>query len=141
MAKKVFRSKVDWWIRVLLGLVIVGQFVAIGAIVLEETDPVAITVTILFCLAGLALFAWVLLGTAYTVERGMLLVRSGPVRWKVPLDSITAVEATRSPWSSPALSLDRLRIRYGERRQVLVSPADKAGFLEAIGWNPQELDE
>jgi hypothetical protein len=135
MARKVFRSKVDWWLRLLLGLAIAGEFVAIGIVILERMDPVATTVTILACLAGLALFASVLLGTVYTVDRGMLRVRSGPFRWKVPIESIIAVEATRSPLSSPALSLDRLRIRYDQRRQIIVSPADKAGFLKAIGWD------
>ena len=137
MAKKAFRSKVDWWLRLLLGLVIVGEFVAIGVVILDRTDPVVTSVTIFACLAGLALFASVLLGTVYTVDRGTLHVRSGPFRWKVPIDNITAVEATRSPLSSPALSLDRLRIRYDTRRQIIVSPADKAGFLAAIGWDRQ----
>lgn len=136
MARKVFRSKVDWWIRLLLGLVIVGEFIAVGAVILGQSDPVATTVTILVCLAGLALFASVLLGTSYTVDRDVLVIRSGPLRWKISVDSITAVEATRSPLSSPALSLDRLRIHYGKRRQIMISPADKAGFLSAIGRAP-----
>ena len=38
---------------------------------------------------------------------------------------------------SASLSLDRLRIQYGERR-ILVSPADKAGFLKAIGQDPAD---
>jgi hypothetical protein len=33
--------------------------------------------------------------------------------------------------------MDRIRIHYGENRRVMVSPADKAGFLQAIG---QELE-
>ena len=121
MASRVFRSKVDWWIRVLLGLAIAGTFVACGAVILERTDPIATTVTILACIAGLALFLWVLFGTVYTVDRGTLIVRAGPVRWKIPIDEITAVEATRSPLSSPALSLDRLRIHYGKRRRIMIS--------------------
>lgn len=133
MASRVFRSKVDWWIRLLLGFAIAGMFVASGAVILEGPDPVVITVTVLACIAGLALIVWLLLGTVYTVDRRMLVVRAGPFRWKVPLDEITAVEATRSPLSSPALSLDRLRIRYGKNRQIMISPADKAGFLKAIG--------
>jgi hypothetical protein len=35
------------------------------------------------------------------------------------------------------LSLRRLKIRYGKRGWVMVSPADRAGFLKAIG---QELE-
>lgn len=133
MARKVFRSKVDWWIRLLLALAIVGMFVGSAIAILEGADAVEITVTILASIAGLAFVVWLLLGTAYTVDRGMLTVRAGPLRWKVPLDAITGVEATRSPLSSPALSLDRLRIRYGKNRRIMISPADKVGFLKAIG--------
>lgn len=137
MARKVFRSKIDWWLRLVLAFVIVGEFIAIGAVIVEQPDPLALSAAIIICIAGLTLFAWVLLGTHYTVDRDMLLVRCGPFRWKVAIDSITAVEETRSPLSSPALSLDRLRIRYGRRRQLMVSPADKAGFLTAIGQTLQ----
>ena len=76
---------------------------------------------------------WLMLGTHYTVDRGTIRIVSGPFRWKVPIDEITSVSATRNPLSSPALSLDRLSIRYGKRRRIMISPADKAGFLKAIG--------
>jgi hypothetical protein len=39
---------------------------------------------------------------------------------------------SRSPFSSPALSLDRLQIDYGAGKSILISPADKEGFIEAI---------
>ena len=136
MASKVFRSKVDWWIRLLLGIAIAGIFVGSATVILEGADPVETTIALLACIAGFVLIVWVLIGTHYTVDRGTIIVRAGPMRWKIPIDEITAVEATKSPLSSPALSLDRLRIRYGKRRRIMISPADKAGFLEAIG---QEL--
>ena len=95
--------------------------------------PFATTGIILGSLAVVALLLSVLLNTSYTVDRGVLKARSGPLCWKVPLDQIQSVEMTRSALSSPALSLDRLRIRYGKGRFILVSPADKSGFLRAIG--------
>ena len=55
----------------------------------------------------------------------------GPFRWRVPIDAITAITPTRSALSSPALSLDRLRIEYGERA-ILVSPIYKEGFVRAL---------
>ena len=79
-----------------------------------------------------------LVGTHYTVSGNTLRVACGPFRWKVPLDAIQSVEATRNPLSSPALSLDRLRIHYG-RRRIMVSPSDKAGFLKAIGQDPDDV--
>ena len=52
--------------------------------------------------------------------------------------SIAGVRPTRSALSSPALSLDRLRIDHGAggRRTVLVSPADRAGFVQALQLPP-----
>jgi hypothetical protein len=35
----------------------------------------------------------------------------------------------RLPGMAPALSLDRLRIDYGDGRSLMISPADKQGFL------------
>lgn len=61
---------------------------------------------------------------------------AGPLRRKVPIGQIISVETTRSLRSSPALSLDRLLIRYRKNRRIMISPADKAGFLQAIGHQP-----
>ena len=133
MAAKKFKSKVDRWILVLILLAIIGQVVAITAAVNEAGEPAMITSLILVMIGVVALMVWLLLGTHYTVDRGTIRIVSGPFRWKVPIDEITSVSATRNPLSSPALSLDRLSIRYGKRRRIMISPADKAGFLKAIG--------
>ena len=133
MAAKKFKSKVDRWILVLILMAIIGQVVAITAAVNEAGEPAMITSLILVMIGVVALMVWLLLGTHYTVDRGTIRIVSGPFRWKVPIDEITSVSATRNPLSSPALSLDRLSIRYGKRRRIMISPADKAGFLKAIG--------
>jgi hypothetical protein len=133
MAAKRFKSKVDSWIKVLMGAVIVVQILAIGSAVFQAGDPRATTAMILIGVAVVGLMIWLTLATYYIVDRGTLKIVAGPFRWKVRIDEISAVEATRSPLSSPALSLDRLRIRYGKNRRIMVSPADKAAFLKAIG--------
>ena len=138
MAAKTFKSKVDRWILVLILAVIVVQLVTITAAVNEAGEPAMITSLILVMIGVVALMVWLLLGTHYTVDRGYIRIVSGPFRWKVPIDEITSVSKTRNPLSSPALSLDRLSIRYGKRRRIMISPADQAGFLEAIG---HELSE
>jgi hypothetical protein len=85
-------------------------------------------------LAATAAFSfWVLYGTRYGFVGRALHVRSGPFRWRVPLASIDHVRPTRNPLSAPAPSLDRLEVRYKERRRyILISPADKGGFLRAL---------
>jgi len=93
----------------------------------------------LYCLVAvlsLALPVWVLLSTKYSVSENTLIIRSGPMSWSVPVKKITSVQATRNAASSPALSLDRLLINYSGDKSVMVSPKDRAVFLDAIG---QEL--
>jgi len=80
-----------------------------------------------------ALLIWMSIGTYYSVDKNTLKIVAGPIRWKVPIDEITSVERTRSPISSPALSLDRLRIRYSGKKSVMISPADKKRFMKALG--------
>lgn len=133
MAAKRFNSKIDVWLRVLLVFIIVLQTLTIGNAALQAQDPLATTGMILLAIAIIGLMVWLLLGTHYVVDRGTLTIVAGPFRWKVAVDDITLVEATRSPLSSPALSLDRLRIHYGKKRRIMISPADKTGFLKAIG--------
>ena len=133
MAAKRFKSKIDRWIMVLLLVVIIAQIWAISTAATQAGDPLVTTGIILVGIAVVALMLWLIIGTHYTVDRGTLRIVSGPFRWKVAIDQISSVEATKSPLSSPALSLDRLRVRYGENRRILISPADRAGFLKAIG--------
>ena len=128
MAAKRFKSKVDSWIKVLLGAVIIVEILAIGSAAFQAGDPRATTAMILLGVAVVGLMIWLTLATNYVVDRGTLRIVAGPFRWKVLIDEISSVEATRSPLSSPALSLDRLRIRYGKNRRIMISPADKAAY-------------
>lgn len=134
MAAKRFKSKVDRWIMVVLVIVIIAQIWAISHAAIHAGDPLVTTGMILLGIAIVGLIVWLSLGTYYTVDRGKLVIVTGPFRWKIPIEQIISVEATRNPLSSPALSLDRLSIRYGKKkRRIMISPADKAGFLKAIG--------
>jgi membrane protein YdbS with pleckstrin-like domain len=138
MTPKRFKSKIDRWLLYLLVAVMVFEVVVMSIAATQVDTPREATVMILAALALVALIGSMLIGTHYTVEGNTLRVACGPFRWKVPIDSIQSVEATRSPLSSPALSLDRLRIHYGKRR-IMVSPSDRAGFLRAIGQDPRDV--
>ncbi len=138
MTPKRFKSKIDRWLLFLLVAVMVFEVVVMVIAATQLNSPREATVLIVASLAVVALIGSMLLGTHYTVAGDTLRVACGPFRWKVPIDAIQSVEATRSPLSSPALSLDRLRIHYGKRR-IMVSPSDKAGFLKAIGQDPGDV--
>ena len=115
----------------------VFEVVVMSAAAMQADSPLEATVLIIAALVIVGLLGSMLIGTHYTVDGNILRIRCGPFRWQVLVDAIESVEPTRNPLSSPALSLDRLRIQYGKRR-IFVSPADKAGFLKAIGQGPAD---
>ena len=124
----VYRSAVDAWLWVVLAGAVAVVVLTCGAL-LVAGDGAARAIGLVSALIGGGLPIWVLTSTSYTLTPTDLLVRSGPFRWRRPIADITAVTPTRNPLSSPALSLDRLRIETRGDAPLMISPADRAGFL------------
>ena len=127
-----FKSKVDTWFYV----IVIGSIVVVtGAIwpVLRQPSLENLTIVGLSLLVAVGLPVWLLVQTYYVVEDNVLKIRSGPFKRTIRLDEIRSVEPSRSFLSSPALSLDRLKIVYGVGNQILVSPRDRDAFIRAIG--------
>jgi hypothetical protein len=130
----VYPSKRDAWLAFVVWMV---SLLSLGAALLcgfaTRGEPRVSALAFILCLGAPAFVLWSFYGTSYTLLADQLRIRSGPFRFRVPLAEITAVAPSRSPMSSPACSLDRLEIRYrGDRSRMLISPEDKAGFLEAL---------
>ena len=124
-----FRSKVDAW----LTLVVAG---GLGAMWLAPVRRIWAgrtidTLDIIGPFLATAFIVWVFGSTYYVITADSLIVRAGPIRRTVPLRSVQRLRATHNPLSSPALSLDRIEVRYGSKR-VLISPEDKRGFVSAV---------
>jgi hypothetical protein len=127
----VYRSRVDAWLFAILG---VGMGVALTASVgaAIASWPVVAWPAIPGLLIGVGLPLWILSSTRYIFDEGELRVRSGPFTWRIPVAEITRVTRTSNPLSSPALSLRRLRIEYGDHRSLMVSPRDEEAFLAEL---------
>ena len=129
-----FPSKRDRWIVGLIGLGIVVSVV--GGIVPSVLTGASWRELAMMgsLVVGLdVLMLWVLYGTGYTIKSDRLIIRCGPFSFCIWLNAIESITPTRSPWSSPACSIDRLKIVYGLSQQsIMISPADKPGFLSAI---------
>ena len=135
-----FASKVDGWLIPVMIVAVAGMIWSLVAVMIAEAPwSIRIVVTVATVLVIGLLFA-VFTRTHYTVANGELRVVSGPFRRTISLSDITGVEPTRNPMSSPALSMDRLKVSYGKKKYILISPADKAGFLNAIG-RPTRCDD
>lgn len=133
MTPKRFPSKIDAWLVVLLVIAIGGVVAGFVVAVMENEDPVATMFMGAAMLLVVMLIVSLLLRTYYSVEGDTLRIVSGPFSWRVPIAEIESLEPTRNPLSSPALSLDRLRIRYSGGKSIMISPADQQRFAKALG--------
>ena len=132
-----FVSKRDGWLVAVLWIASLIDFGVAAAVVLG-VEGAPRWVGVLLVAAGLFQLH-VLYATDYAFDGDALHVRASLFRWRVPLAAIDSVEPTRNPLSSPACSLDRLRIRSGEQ-QVLISPIDQASFLRALVARATQLE-
>lgn len=125
-----FRSRVDWW----LPLLIVGVHVAIllNTVRTPGMPQRELLSALAFAALTVALLAWLVVSTHYTFEDHALVIRSGPVRSEVPYARITRVEHSRSFIAAPAMSLHRLMIHFGVADFAIVSPDDTDAFLSAL---------
>ena len=121
-----FPSKVDWWLALVLLLTPAVSLVA--ALSVPESERI-------IGLASVAFIAAIYLGLLFPMRYGIgdehLIVRFGLVRKRIPLATIRHVRPTRNPLSSPALSLDRLRIEH-DGGAVMISPARRREFLAEL---------
>ena len=127
-----FKSAVDLWLLVIVALVVIISLGVSIRLVLQSS-PAGYLRVIGVMAVGIGLPLWLLYTTQYVVKDDVLKIQSGPFKWTIPITSISQVVETSNPLSSPALSLRRLEITYGERKTVMVSPKDRNGFLKAIG--------
>jgi len=128
--QSVYPSRRDAWIELLIWIGVGATAVAALEVWRAPETLETKLVAAGFSLAAAALMLWLLYGTRYTLTDERLVIRSGPFRWRIALQAIHSVDPSRSLLSSPAVSLDRLRVRYGpSRRSILISPDDKERFL------------
>lgn len=128
-----FPSKIDWWLVPVLGVPPVAAVAACVASALAGSTP-----GLLVGAAVAVLVAGIYGGLVFPMRYGMddthLVVRFGVCRRRIPLADISEVRPTSNPLSAPALSLDRLRVQFGQGffKAVLISPEDRNRFLDAL---------
>lgn len=120
---KTHTSKVDSWFYV----VVIGT--ALIPVPLAFLDPLAFWLTVVICGLVVAFMLWLVRATKYVVTEDALIIHGGVFKKEIPLSSISSVTETRNPLSSPAFSLDRLNIEFGEGKSILISPKDKPAFM------------
>ena len=132
MINIVFTSKIDFW----LAFLILGSSLLLILVPLWEWIYNDISIRrmafISFLTVPIALLLLVLFfNIKYTLTDDALLVKNGFFTQSIPLEDITHINPTNSMLSAPALSLDRIEIRY-KGDGIVISPKDKDGFYHAV---------
>jgi hypothetical protein len=128
-----YKSKIDWWLAPLLMIPPIATL-GITAAAFWRGNGSEIAVGCGAMLWVLIVYVGVVFPMRYGIGDGRLTIRFGLCRQRIPLAEIRAVYPTRNPLSSPALSLDRLRVRFGEGffKSVMISPAEREEFLRHL---------
>jgi hypothetical protein len=134
----VFPSKID---ATSVAPIIVAGMGALAAcfVIAGSGIPVPWLIIGLVLLLLIAFPVWVLATTNYTLTSNEIAIRSGPFSWKIPFREITGIERSASRRSGPALSMERLRIDYGQGKSILISPDNKEAFLRELEARRNEL--
>jgi hypothetical protein len=128
-----FKSRKDWWLSIIVWITMI---LAIGSglyALIDKTPNILdfiITFTLCVNLPIFILRMW--LTTYYFVDENNLIIKFGPFKKIIPLDTIKFVRKTTNPLSSPALSLKRLEIVHGYDNSVLISPIHRDEFIEIL---------
>jgi len=129
MNEKVYKSKIDWW----LGLPLVYPiFRSIQSIFEGEWyGYLLLSLTLL-------LIVFISKSTRYIITENLLIVKCMfIVNDRIEISKIRKIEKTNSILSSPALSLDRIAIKFNKFDEVYISPKEKQAFVdELLNVNP-----
>jgi hypothetical protein len=134
-------GKKDWWLAGILAVVssaqLVGGGTLVGIALVGEQYPLLFPGAVLLLVGGLLM--WILFATSYEITETSLVIRSGPIRWRVPLEAIEEV-VPAGAWGGPVIEVNLglavrgLRVRYRKKSgrlswPIRIAPQDRAAFL------------
>lgn len=129
----VYEAKRDLWLVIVVWVANLAMLAA-AAEVWRSAGSLAFRLGFGVAMVAVTFFAlWLIYGTRYVLTSEALVALCGPFKTVVPLAAIEEVRPSRSLLASPAPSLDRLEVRHsGGRKSLLISPADRDGFLSDL---------
>ena len=132
MINAVFTSKIDLWLAFLIlgsGLLLI--LVPVWEWIYNDSSTRRILFISLLTIPGAILLLLIFFNIKYSLSEDELFVKNGFSTQSIPLKDITHIIPTNSMLSAPALSLDRIEIKY-KGGNIVISPKDKEGFYHAV---------
>ncbi|MGD8339144.1 MAG: PH domain-containing protein [Gammaproteobacteria bacterium] len=125
-----FNSKMDLWMLILLLSAVAACLWGVAKVYDANSTMLWLLLPVLA--VGILLPLWILGTLKYFLSDETLRVRCGPFHWLIPIRDIKSVTPTSDAKSSPAMSLDRLQIEYGDHRSLIISPEPREEFLRQL---------
>ncbi len=137
---KIFRSRRDTWlVMLLLASVLVMAFAVFQSFSEQASSILAFSV-LGVCTCAAIFILWIIFSTKYEIRDRVLSIEAGPFRFQLPLTEIVAVVASSDLRASPALSRQRLQIRWGkDEKKIWISPERQAEFLASLAASCPQL--
>ena len=129
-----FHSKIDWWVLGFL-IAMTGLLVQLLLTMYAKGTMVEYPEHTAVYVLTIAVLWWPVFNTRYSIQNDTLTIRCMFLKWVIPLANIQQISKTSNPISSPALSLDRLKIEYiqeGKIKHVLISPRNSQQFCQVV---------
>lgn len=122
--KRTFHTKVDAWLVVVMALPVL--FIGYELII-------DFSWFLLLPFAFIIAIYAVTLPCYYTIESQHLKIRTEIIIKKnIDIQQISRIAESNDPISSPAMSLKRLRIDFGQGDYILISPQNRKAFIELL---------
>ena len=128
----IYKSKIDNWLIATVAIIIAGIIASVVIPLVTSFSWTALIIGIVYSSLTIALFVGLMRDTKYIVSGSSLTIRcTFLVNYRININDIREISDTKSLISSPALSLDRIKIRT-PRGTMIISPAEKAEFITAL---------
>ena len=136
--QKKFHSKIDIWLLLLLLVAIALPLLIL--ILVSFYEPTAMSIPALITIAIVfVLIVYMCVSVRYIIDfsNKTLFVTTGFGKHGIAIDDIVSIERTNSVLSAPALSLDRIAIKYQKQgkktlQSIIISPKKRQEFIEDI---------
>lgn len=133
MDKAYYKSKIDWWVPVVI--IVTASVAFIGPLIDGEIFLVGLLLGVWLCIMEIVLFASV----KYQICNGKLGIRNIFYKWEwFPIEKISEVKKSSGILSAPALSTKRISIKFSDKKilkssmPLEISPRDHDSFIARL---------
>ncbi|WP_010235558.1 PH domain-containing protein [Clostridium arbusti] len=137
-----FKSKITWWFHILIWSYILFT-VRILSMYITNSSKLVIIIFVFMLILLILIILPMYVSTYYVLEDSYIYIRCGLItNIKIDYINIISFKESNNPISSPALSMDRIKIQYSinyYNNFILISPDRKKKFINKLNKRIKEI--